>query len=520
MLSHLTDQAKRNPIATASAGIMGIALGAKVLGYLEKVVLAYYFGTGYQVDVYNTVVAIVLSVFIFFREVVEPGFLNSFMAARQAGDPQGAWSLFNKTGRWLLLVTVALTGLVLLYPEAVVDVFAGGFTGEKRELCIRLTRLAFPACIFLSLSALTGITLNGLKQFALPASGDLAFKVVVLAALLGLYHWWGVYAAFAGLVAGAAVKLLVHLLALRKHLTLGSVAVKPAYVSNAWKLTWPLLLGITFSQVNTLVDNLFASYLQEGAISALSYSKKVVELPVLVFPYVLSIVVFPYFSEMAQASDRRELTALLAGSLRLITLVFVPLSIFFFTFPLEIVELIFKRGAFSQESAVLTARPLAFYALGMVFFAIETVLVIFYYANANTRTPILVGMGCVVGNLAVTYGLVNTIGYAGIALGLVLAKGAKVTILLVLLKDTIRIHYGQVGGFLRQLVPAGALLTLTLLGVVAAGEGLADSPLQKALRLGVALLVGGSVYAATLWMLHVRTARQDKKRYLRESHAA
>jgi len=40
MLSHLTDQAKRNPIATASAGIMGIALGAKVLGYLEKVVLA------------------------------------------------------------------------------------------------------------------------------------------------------------------------------------------------------------------------------------------------------------------------------------------------------------------------------------------------------------------------------------------------------------------------------------------------------------------------------------------------
>ncbi|CAA9282985.1 MAG: hypothetical protein AVDCRST_MAG56-4000 [uncultured Cytophagales bacterium] len=517
MVNLLVDKVKQNPIIRSSVGIIAVTMGVKALGYVEKIVLAYYFGTSYQVDVYNLVIAIVLSVFIFFREIVEPGFLTSFLRAIRDDNPLEAWSLFNTVGRYLLLITVALTALVFFFPEKVVDVFAPGFTGEKRELSVQVIRVAFPASIFLVLSALTNITLNSLKKFALPASADLAFKASVLAGLFLFYRYWGLYAAIAGLVAGAFFKLLIHLLALRKRLAFRKVPpVQPVYLSNAWQLTWPLLIGVSFSQLSTLADNLFASYLQEGAISALSYARKVVDLPILVFPYILSIVVFPYFSELALARDGEKQSALLTQSLAWITLLFLPLSVFFFAFSLDIVEIMFMRGAFTQHSAALTAKPLAFYATGMVFFALETVLVIFYYANSNTRTPIFVGICCAIGDILLTYIFINTIGYAGIALSLAIAKAVKVIVLLFLLKNSIAIRYRTIWAFCGRVAVACIVLVLTLL---AAGYLRADalhaSTLEKALFLIVAFCSGGLMYALTLFLLKLNRSPLVNKAVLK-----
>jgi murein biosynthesis integral membrane protein MurJ len=503
MVNLLVEKVRQHPVIRSSVGIIVVTMGVKMLGYAEKMVLAYYFGTHYQVDVYNLVIAIVLSVFIFFREIIEPGFLTSFIRAIREDNPAEAWSLFNTVGRYLLLITLGLTVLVFFFPEKVIDVFAPGFTGEKRALSVQVIRVAFPACIFLVLSALTNITLNSLKKFALPASADLAFKAAVLGALFLFYKYWGLYAAIAGVLAGAFFKLLIHLLALRKHLLFRKVPpVQPVYLRNAWQLTWPLLIGVSFSQLSALADNLFASYLQEGAISALSYARKVVDLPILVFPYILSIVVFPYFSELALARDHEKQGALLTQSLAWITLLFLPLSIFFFTFSLDIIEVMFMRGAFTQDSAALTAKPLAFYALGMVFFALETVLVIFYYANSNTRTPIFIGILCAVGDVLLSYTLINTIGYAGIALALAVSKAAKVIILLILLKGRIAIRYRSIWAFGCRVAVACVALALTLLAVNQLRQGVLDaSTLEKALFLTAAFCSGGLVYALTLFVL-------------------
>lgn len=503
-IQFLIRKVRRSDVLKSSAGLLMITLLVKVLGYVEKLVLAYFYGTSYQVDAYTTVLAIVLAVFYFFREIVEPGFLNTFLIARDNGNEKAGWNLFNKGIRIILLITFFISVLAIIFPDKVVNVFAPGFRGEKLSLCMQLIQIAIPAIIFLSLSTLTSITLNGLKMFALPASGELVFKALIIVCMAVFFGSYGITGAAIGILAGSAGRLGIHLIKLGPKVNFHPVHVDQGNRKRLWVLTWPLLLGVSFSQISTLIDNGFASYLQEGAISALNYSKKIVDLPVIIFPYILSVVVFPYFSKLVVEKDKQRLSKLFSESLQWIILIFLPVSIFFFAFSTPIVEVILQRGAFNAASTLLTAKPLAIYSLGLVFFAIETILVIFYYANADTKTPVFVGIGCVILNIILTYVFIQFIGYLGIALAFVIQKMIKNIVLLLLLKHKIEINMNTINGFLLKVIGAGTvfslIVTLTKLLMI---NKFNTGALSKAAFLLLSFMLAGAFYVFGLYYMKV-----------------
>jgi murein biosynthesis integral membrane protein MurJ len=464
MIRQAIGKIQENPILKSSVAIGIMMIGAKVLGYGEKVTLAYFLGTSYQVDVYNVIITVILSVFIFFRELIEPAFLNTFLKAKNANDEQGAWSLFNTYIRYIIIVTVLLLIVVLLWPSYFVELLAPGFTGQKKDLAITLLQIAFPASIFLALSALTNITLNSFKKFAFPASGELVFKICIIGTLFLFFRYWGIYAAVIGFLLGAVCKLVTHLLLLFKRISFKAAINKPAYVKNVWHLSWPLLVGVAFSQVSSLIDNVFASSQQEGAIAALSYANKLIEFPVLIFPYILSVVVFPYFAEFSIAKQPEKNAQLLLQSLSWIIILFCPLSVFYYLLSHEMVDVVFKRGAFNEYSVLLTALPLKYYAIGLVFFAIETVLVVFYFANANTKAPIFIGILCVIEKIALTYIFIPWMGYAGIALAHVISKATKNIILLALLKRETGISLSGLFPLVYKVALATVLTAISIMG--------------------------------------------------------
>ena len=425
---------KENAIIKASLLLSLITCLVKIAGYIEKLLLAYYWGTSYEADAYNAVFALVISIFVFFREIVEPGFLNNFLKIKHNTGEKESWNVFF-TVFWCIFPVGLIVSLCLfLFPEAITRITLPGFSGERFMLAAKLLQVASPACVFLILSTLTYIALNAYKRFTIAAIGDLIFKFFIVLCIIILAHKVGIYAAIYGLIVGAIIKLTIHLTALWKNISWGNTTLKKAHLNSIWILTWPLLIGILFSQISSLVDNIFASYLQEGSISALSYSKKIVELPIVIFPYALSVVVFPYFSKLYIEKNMMRLQQLLRETLKWIAIVFIPLAICLFFFSDIITQLVFQRGAFDAQSTILTAGSLAIYAIGMPTFAIETVLVIFYFSIADTKTPVFIGILCVIINIAITWVLVQSFAHLGIAWGLVISKTLKVIILLYLLR--------------------------------------------------------------------------------------
>jgi murein biosynthesis integral membrane protein MurJ len=424
---------KDNVIVWASFMLSAVTCLVKLTGYVEKVLLARHWGTGYEADAYNAVFAFIFSIFVFFREIVEPGFLAGFLNVKRESGEKESWRVFFSIFWCLIPAGMILSLFLFLWPNTVTHIVLPGFSGECFTLTADLMKSASSACVFLILSTLTYIALNAYKRFTVAAMGDLAFKLTIVLGIFLFAERMGIYAAIYGIALGAVVKLTIHAAALWKNIP-WDYGFHSGYMRSIWVLTWPLLIGIIFSQISSLVDNVFASYFREGCLSALSYSKKIVELPVVIFPYTLSIVIFPFFSRLHIARDTGCLRGLLRKTLTWITLVFVPLAVFLFFFSETVTRLVFQHGAFDAESTLLTAEPLAVYALGMPAFAVETVLVVFYFSLADTKTPVFTGIGCVIVNIVITWILVQTIGHQGIAWGLVVSKTLKVTILLYLLK--------------------------------------------------------------------------------------
>src|SRR5687768_8962792 len=93
-----------NAIVKSTIGLFAVSMVLKIAGYGEKLVLAYYFGTSDDADAYILVLAILLSFFFLFREVVEPGVMNVFMRS----DETEAWGIFNYVLRVLFFITAGI----------------------------------------------------------------------------------------------------------------------------------------------------------------------------------------------------------------------------------------------------------------------------------------------------------------------------------------------------------------------------------------------------------------------------
>src|SRR5260370_2383299 len=68
-------------------------------------------------------------------------------------------------------------------------------------------------------------------------------------------------------------------------------------------LAWPSLLGALISQAGPLVDQMFASSLAPGSISALNYSLKLISVPTGVIFASTGRAILPYLSQQASIND-------------------------------------------------------------------------------------------------------------------------------------------------------------------------------------------------------------------------
>ena len=463
-------------IVRATTIVTAIALVVKGLGFVEKILLAYFFGTGIQVDAYLVAYTIPFSAFIVLREVVEPAFLPTFVSTWRASDRDG-WRLFSVIGTVLLLLLGAATVAGILLAPGLISVAAPGFSGEQAELAVHLTRLVMPALLFLGLSTLTTAVLHAQKRFTLPALSVASFRAGPLILFLAV---GGVQGLALGVVLGALGKLAVEALGLGRYLRRVRMSLDLVFppVRTVGRLAAPLLLALSLSLfIGPLVENAFASKIGVGGVSALAYARKIAETLTTILPYTLALVLLPFSAEMAARHDSQALARTLTGAVRALTLVFLPVTMGLMVLREPFVRLLFERGAFTAASTQLTAGPLFFYALALLPFALEVVVIQFYFARQDTLTPVIADILAFALNVLPISPLMGVFGLGGIALAVAVAKTLKVLALLVL--------FGRrVPAFrLASLVPFAGQMVLASLATAAAllAIGLAQGRLSPSL---------------------------------------
>jgi putative peptidoglycan lipid II flippase len=266
-------------------------------------------------------------------------------------------------------------------------------------------------------------------------------------------------------------------------------------------LMGPSVIAASTTQVNVLVNSMFASTLGDGAIFWLSIAFRLMQLPLGLFGVALGTVTLPLLSRLVVSGHMTAFRTELARAMRLAFLLTIPSMVGLMMLAEPIISVLYQHGRFSAYEAAQAAGALRFYAIGLAGYAALKVLVNAFYALDRRKTPMLVSFLAVALNLLFNWIFTFHLGWGH--RGLAFSTGLVASCNFLLLYALMRKYLGglesrRMGRMLAKLVVA----TAALMAVCAASSHwlLADWATQafpgKASALLGTIVLGGLVFTA------------------------
>jgi putative peptidoglycan lipid II flippase len=257
---------------------------------------------------------------------------------------------------------------------------------------------------------------------------------------------------------------------LKGRWTKPSINLWNEHTKQIFVLMLPMMIAASAGQINMVINTNFATTLEQGAVSWLTFSFRILQLPIGLFGVAVGAAVLPALSRsIAATGDFRHpnVGRELQNAIDLVLWLMVPCFVFIVMADGDIVNLLFRHGAFDAYAAEQTAAALYYYAFGLFGYGLIKVLTSYYYARGRTKFAMYVSLSSIGINFALNYWLVSVFGHKGIAFtaSLVLTTNA-VLLGLGLLSDRLAISWAKLFKSLMLLGLAGGIslgiLSITL----------------------------------------------------------
>jgi putative peptidoglycan lipid II flippase len=380
---------------TQAAGV--IALGnvtSRALGLLREIVKSGLFGAGPHVSALDAAVRIPTSFYdLLVGEMISSALVPVLSDYASSHRREELWGLLNVLISTASLIVCGFLALGELLAPQLAWLIAGGLSQPTRNLTVELLRLLLPAILFLNMAGILRGALYALKRFTLPAFAAAILNATTVAAALALGHHLGVHSMAIGLVAGAILQVVLQipgLLDARFHLTLN---LRHPALRRIGILYLPILIGLLVDSLSVVISYNLASHIDDSAISWMQYAAQIIQFPLGLVAAAVSIAILPTLSRQASAEKVDPFRTTLAQGLRLVLTLVVPATIGLAVLSTPLVALVFEHGGFTPTDTEAVAEALRYHLLGLVFAAVDQLLVVAFYARKDTLTPALVGVG-------------------------------------------------------------------------------------------------------------------------------
>lgn len=286
--------------------------------------------------------------------------------------------------------------------------------------------------LFISLSGMMGSILNNFGYFAIPASTSIFFNLSIISSAIWLTKYFDIDALAYGVLIGGILQFLVVFFPFLKLLKTYSLKIdfKDIYLKFLGIKLIPMLVGVFARQVNTIVDQFFASFLVAGSITALENASRIYLLPVGVFGVTISNVLFPSISRAAANGDKEDTNRRIVSALNFLNFLTIP-SLFVLTFfSKDVIRLIFSYGKFNEEAVKITSECLFYYSLGLLFYVGVQLISKGYYAMGDNKRPAKFSIIAIIMNIVLNYLLIKNFQHKGLALATSISSGVNFFLLL------------------------------------------------------------------------------------------
>ena len=360
-------------------GALLVAAGiflSRIMGLVRQKIFAFYFGNSDYGDAFYAA----LKIPNFLQNLLGDGVLSAsfipvYTQLKSRGYSKEADRVAGFVGSLLALMTSLISAMGVWATPLLIDVIAPGFVGEKKELTILLVQIFFPGTALLVMSAWCLGILNSHRKFFLSYAAPVVWNLAIIGALV-FYgsSFFGYHQEPAHLVVTAAWSVFVgsclqffvqipSVLAVAKnlkwglHLRKNSSEVQSS-IATIFKNFIPVVFSRGVVQLSAYIDNVIASWLPTGAVSALSYAQSLYMLPISLFGMSVSAAELARMSEAHGTEDEisQVLKNRLVTGVQQISFFVIPSVMGFWIIGDVIIRVLYRGGEF-DEYAVRTYSP-------------------------------------------------------------------------------------------------------------------------------------------------------------------
>ena len=443
-------------------------------------------------------------------------------------------------------VLLALSILAVVAAPWIVDLYTpADYPQSQYDLAVAFARLCLPQIFFYGAYTMLSQVLNARGTFGAPMFAPIANNVVAITTFVLFIIVAGTSAAADGALttgqvlllgigttAGVVVQAAILIPVLgragyrwRPRFDWKGQGLGKAAKLAGWTVGLVLVNQITYIVITRLAAQANVDAAASGATAAgiTTYQKAhlVFMLPHSVITISIVTALLPALSRLAHEGKLKEVGEDVAGAMRLVAALVVPIAAMLFVLGSDVSVLLFGYGAATTDQAAVMGDVVSIFMIGLLPFTLFYVLLRGFYAMEDTRTPFVVTVIFSVIMLALVlwlFAFLTDLGVtsaggpqiAGIALGYVLAYWCGFVVLWWWLAHRLgSLQSGATAWVLLRLLIAGgvAVLVAGLTRTATLDLLISDSlntQLTSLVLIMAAVIVGVPTFFFAAWLLRVR----------------
>src|SRR5579862_4187675 len=502
---------------SATLLLISAVMLSRVIGYARDAYIAWAYGAGGATDAY--VAAFTLPDFLNFIVAVGAASITfisiytRFLAEKRDADAQKTFSIVITVMTAVMIVGTIATEI---FAPQFVRWFVKGFTPDKIELCVRLTRILLPAQIFFYVGGVVSAVLLSHRLFLFPAFGPLIYNLfIILGGVIGGRHFGIASLAYGALIGSFAGPFLASVI--------GAVRIgtgyKPSFdVSNPafreWvKLSIPLMLGVSLVTADDWILRHYAAG-GVGDITRLTFAKRLFAVPIAVLGQATGQASLPFFARLFNEKKLKEFADTVNDSVYRVSAAALLATGWMMVAAVPLIDLVYRRGRFLFADTQTSAIYFFWFSLSLVLWSAQGLYARAFYAAGDTLTPMVAVTVITAASLPIYAFFFHAFGVVGLAWASDIGIGLNLFALAGLLhyRRLVRlgdVRWNELGKAALTAAVAGGISFEVAKGIPPATTG---SRWADFLQLGLISVTWAAAAAAGLWLLRSELPRDLRNR--------
>ncbi len=342
-------------------------------------------------------------------------------------DRKGAWELATSLLNLLMIFMGAVGVIILVFAEPLLNIVAPGLPPEQKHTAATIMRIiSFNPLLFTISGVITAVQ-QTFGRFFFYAIAPLFYNTAIIGSIFFFKDNLGIVGLGYGALLGAILQLIVVCFGLHGanfHWHLGIKWKTPDFRLILRQLP-PRSIDQGIDSINSIVETRVGSRLGLGSITYYENAYVLHTVPIQLIGTTIATAAFPRLSERLAQGRKDLFRKEFLQVLRAMIWITMPIIVVSYFTRGYLARLIFTQGA--PQIALIFG-----YFAGAIFFRTQYAIISrWFYAQKDTRTPLIVSIFAIGLNIVLAYrlGHKDSYGIAGLAMAQSIVAGTEILIL-------------------------------------------------------------------------------------------